>query len=54
MLRDLLTRTSDTHCTAPTGRNGGHCGKRRLTGRLADGTTCGSPACALWHADRRT
>ncbi|MGM1059639.1 hypothetical protein [Saccharothrix sp. Mg75] len=52
MLRSLITKSSATHCTAPTGRDGRHCGKRKRTGRLADGTTCGGPMCALWHAAR--
>ncbi|MEU4801213.1 hypothetical protein [Actinosynnema sp. NPDC023587] len=52
MFRTLLVTSSATHCTAPTGRNGRHCGKRLLTGRLADGITCGGPMCVLWHASR--
>ncbi|MFD1152596.1 hypothetical protein [Saccharothrix hoggarensis] len=50
MFRALITQSSATHCTAPTGRNGRHCGRRKRVGRLADGHTCGSEVCQLWHA----
>jgi hypothetical protein len=45
-------KSSDTHCTAPTGKNGRHCGKRKRSGRLADGLTCGGELCQLWYAAR--
>lgn len=48
MFSTLITRSSTTHCTAPTGRGGKHCGRRKRTGRLGDGVTCGRELCQLW------
>lgn len=44
----LGTKSTATHCSAKTGRNGKPCMKRLRTGRLADGQTCGGELCQLW------
>ncbi|MDX8055757.1 hypothetical protein SK571_40815 [Lentzea sp. BCCO 10_0798] len=43
------TKSSATHCTAPTGRNGKHCGKRL---RQSDGAVCSNYNCQLYAACR--
>lgn len=48
----LGTKSSKTHCTAPTGKKGRHCGKRIRVGRMGDGVTCGREECQLWLAFR--
>ncbi|RAS58885.1 hypothetical protein C8D87_11755 [Lentzea atacamensis] len=57
LLNKLGTKSSATHCTAPTGKHGRHCGKRIRLGRYGDGVTCGAPECQLWRScaeDRKT
>lgn len=42
----VFKTSSSTHCTAPTGRRGKHCGKK-LRPRYCT-QTCGSPQCTTW------
>lgn len=44
-IKNAGTKSSATHCTAPTGRNGKHCGRRL---RQSDGAVCSNYQCQLY------
>ncbi|MGZ3147284.1 hypothetical protein ACVDFE_35890 [Lentzea chajnantorensis] len=48
-IRRLGTKSSATHCMAPTGKKGRHCGKPIGKGRMSNGVTCFGTDCQYWY-----
>lgn len=49
-IKKLAAKSSATHCTAPNGKGGRHCGRPIRKGRMGDGITCGRELCQLWRS----